>query len=123
MKLKYLAILTACVSFIMGCGKDPSSGTISTPADQTEKQPVSANGVAHVDISEAKDFKSGEATGLSLHLQLTGDKDTNLTIHANKIYVETKKGESRSSWKFIQFFYNVKTSADVQMTTLQIGDT
>lgn len=129
--IQILAVFAAIV--LAGCGQSDSttkqdSGNKTTPTEQLgssaqqESVPTSPS-VAKFDISEASDFKCGDSTGLKLHLKLTGNMDTNLTIHANEIRIETKKGDYSNSWKFTQFFSNVKTKAQVQMTTLQIDNT
>jgi len=135
--MKTMQLLGALILIILsGCGRS-DSGTKEGATDKTtstaspakgnstdSQQTLAATGpaVCHFDITEAMDFKCGDSTGLKLHLILNGDMATNLTIHADDIAVETKKGEKHSSWKFTQFFSGVKTKAQVQMTTLQIDN-
>jgi hypothetical protein len=136
MKSSHL-VVSLVVIMLSGCGRSDSatkadSGekarpTISQSKEKSGDSPhagtASGPTICHFDITDAKDFKCGDSTGLKLHLILSGDMATNLSLHSNDIFVETKKGEKRSTWKFTQFFTGVKTKAQVEMTTLQIDNT
>ncbi len=127
MKIKYLAnlvILAACISFIVGCGEGgPSGSNAGVPIFLPKGQSGSSEGVAvaHLQLIEAQDVRSGKVTGIKLHLRLTCDKNETLKIHANELSIDRKKGDSVCNWDFLNFFSNAKAKS-FTMTTLQIDD-
>ena len=82
-----------------------------------------------VDILEASDVKAADVgfsnngspqisdhqvTILKVHVKLTGDKETRVTMLANQLCVETTKSESKCKWGALTFFANAGTTSGHQ---------
>lgn len=114
-----LLLTTACV-FLLSCRKSDDN-EVREP--QAETAP--ADGSVKVQMLEVNDVKIGGKDGVELWFKLMCNKDTNVTVRADQLWVETRKGKPVRSWKFKQGpgrSLEVSTSARVQMTSLEFSN-